>query len=429
MTARNLNRLHYFDGAPFTGTKYGTTFQSLKGAVRRKETLESEDNILWTALHDGGLRAATARVFVFEKNIDAGNGKFFLERIARHPKYGRPIQIKRNLGLGYFAEYYGPVTLGPTIESIRSLILTGLSWPSKEAATLTAFALGGTAINATIPTKSHMSLVTSLAELKREGLPQLVGAQLVKRPNPLSLGGEYLNVQFGWAPIIRDFVSLLELVRDSGNLLREYHNLSQKRLRRQYTFPEKREVSTFTGTSAWPSNLDQDFVIGALGGTAVPSVHRVYTQRTWFSGAYQFALPYGDDFLSQIALWESEANHLLGTRITPETLWNLTAWSWLLDWFANIGDVVSNISHLGRDGLVLHYGYLMQSTRVSAQIHLPGMKPYGFPSDIQERVVLERKMRTQASPYGFGLNTSDFTPKQWAILAALGMSRADGALR
>lgn len=428
MTARNLNRLHYFDGAPFTGTKYGTPFTSLKGAVRRKETLISEDNVFWTALHDGGLRAQTARTLVYGKDLDAGNGKFFLERVARRPKYGQPIQIKRNLGFGNYAEYFGPVTLGPTIDSIRSLILTGLNWPTKEAAELTAFGLGGSAINATLPTKSHISLLVTLAELKREGLPRMFGSSLYRKPSLSSAGKEYLNYEFGWSPIVRDVVALLGLVKDSAALLREYNNLANKRLRRRYHFPDKVVADTFTGGSEWPSNLDTDFVTGALGGTVAPRIARVYTQRTWFSGAYKFTLPYGDDLLSKITRWESEANHLLGTRITPEVLYNLTAWSWLLDWFANIGDVMSNISHIGRDGLVLHYGYLMQSTRVQADVVLPNLKPFGYAHDVSERVVLERKMRVQASPYGFGLTTSDFTPKQWAILAALGLSRADGVL-
>jgi hypothetical protein len=36
----------------------------------------------------------------------------------------------------------------------------------------------------------------------------------------------------------------------------------------------------------------------------------------------------------------------------------------------------------------------------------------------------ERKERWKATPYGFGLNMAGFTDQQWAILAALGMTKS-----
>jgi hypothetical protein len=36
---------------------------------------------------------------------------------------------------------------------------------------------------------------------------------------------------------------------------------------------------------------------------------------------------------------------------------------------------------------------------------------------------VERKERIKATPFGFGLVDSDFTNRQWAILAALGITR------
>lgn len=111
--------------------------------------------------------------------------------------------------------------------------------------------------------------------------------------------------------------------------------------------------------------------------------------------------------------------------MTPETLWNITPWTWLADWFANSGDVISNISAVGADNLVMRYGYLMQeATRKYLTVHS------GFtaletdvPSTFSGAAVYTAKSRIGASPYGFGLTMGDFTPRQVAILAAIGITR------
>jgi hypothetical protein len=77
------------------------------------------------------------------------------------------------------------------------------------------------------------------------------------------------------------------------------------------------------------------------------------------------------------------------------------------------------------DGLVMHYGYVMEHVVESDEIVLSGWTPQkgSFPSDLKIVVVRETKTRLRASPYGFGLTFEDFSPRQLAILAALGISR------
>jgi hypothetical protein len=65
---------------------------------------------------------------------------------------------------------------------------------------------GPAAIKRCAPTSPHVSLSTALAELKREGLPSLPGINLLKDKvaHFRELGGEYLNLEFGWKPIASD---------------------------------------------------------------------------------------------------------------------------------------------------------------------------------------------------------------------------------
>jgi len=120
-----------------------------------------------------------------------------------------------------------------------------------------------------------------------------------------------------------------------------------------------------------------------------------------------------------------KARKILGLEITPEVLWELVPWSWAIDWFANVGDLVKNVHNLSSDGLVMRYGYIMEHSMVrDTYIHVG---PTGFkdPKVVCEpyTFVTETKLRRRATPFGFGLDLSSLTGQQKSILAALGMSR------
>jgi len=150
-----------------------------------------------------------------------------------------------------------------------------------------------------------------------------------------------------------------------------------------------------------------------------------------FSGGFRFYYPEISTALDHLAEIEHNANLLLGTRLDPEVLWNLQPWTWLVDWFINFGDVLGNLSAIISDDLVMQYGYIMMETRISKEITIPrGIRLSNFPGatyfDEKPLVLnleLHQKMRAFASPFGFGLTPEMFTPQQWAILAALGMSQ------
>jgi hypothetical protein len=121
--------------------------------------------------------------------------------------------------------------------------------------------------------------------------------------------------------------------------------------------------------------------------------------------------------------WHSEASKILGTRLTPDTVWNLNPWTWAADWFANTGDLMTNVSNLDTDGLVLQYGYIMDEEssimhRI-ASLHLDA--PYVSPSTVRD-TEYKRCKRLPANPYGFTATLSTLTARQLAIIAALGLS-------
>lgn len=277
---------------------------------------------------------------------------------------------------------------------------------------------GTTAIARVLPTNPSAGLSTFIGEL-REGIPHIVGSSLFRgrigelRKLP---GDEYLNVQFGWAPMVSDLKSFAYSIKNHNQILNQYRRGSDTKIKRRYIVPgNPSTVVSATGTGLFGPDVGYT----QLSGTATQSTE-TYDQR-WFEGAFRYHIPVGSSALDKFHRYESYANYLLGTRITPEVIWNISPWTWFADWFANTGDIIHNISALGSDGLAMQYGYVMSHKR-STQRTLASVTVGGKSLFSQYTLLQERKQRVPGTPYGFGLTVGDFTNRQLAIMAALGMS-------
>lgn len=281
----------------------------------------------------------------------------------------------------------------------------------------TLTAAGGTAISRCIPTNPAASLSTFLGELRRAKdipSPMLLSIYKERTRNLLSnSGGEYLNYVFGWKPMVDDLRSFATTIRDRKATIDQYHRDAGQKVRRQYEFPTERTTTIYDNVRFRTGNVTTGyaFVDGRVE-------HTEETQK-WFSGAFRYYLPDGNSTLGKWERYADEADRLLGTDLTPEVLWNLSPWSWMLDWFGSIGDVMTNISALGHDGTVMQYGYLMERKKVQ-QIWTGSFN--GQP--LKTINSYSTKRRIPASPYGFGVNFESLSTKQLAILAALGLSHS-----
>lgn len=287
-------------------------------------------------------------------------------------------------------------------------------------------ALGSTAIARVKPTNSVAELSTFLGETLRDGLPKLIGNSFWKDKTLTAkkVGNEYLNEKFGWEPMMRDMRDIASAIYHATEVIRQYERDSGRVVRRRYSFPPiSSETSSLIrdGTNA--------YAIGPIYSDMTNSVIRnqgkVYLKQTveirrWFSGAFTYYLPPSGTIAGDAA----RAKKLLGTGLDPETVWNLTPWSWATDWFANTGDVISNLSDFAISGLVLKYGYVMEHSIARNTYVYSG--PTGYAGSTVPPIVSlvsETKIRKRATPFGFGLNWADFSPTQLSIAAALGLSR------
>jgi hypothetical protein len=303
--------------------------------------------------------------------------------------------------------------------------------------------MGAKAIANSLPTNSVAGLSQFLGELK-EGLPSLILSDLKKAKlsnAQKGLGGEYLNYQFGIVPLINDIKAFAEVAVHSQKYIDWFSDHSDKPVRGQFGFKTVRNFDQRSvNTSGFSSTLDpragiwsEDYFPDSTWNNGVTQFLDYSTSRSvWFRGSYQYHLSDATDLRSKAKRYEQLASKLLGSRFTIETLWELTPWSWLIDWKTDIGDVLHNYSAFENDNLVLRYGYLMSKTRWDLNISYDkGLysvkgKPPVYPTLHRWKI---RKERVRSTPYGFGLDPGGFSDKQWAILGALGLTKSPKSLR
>lgn len=296
------------------------------------------------------------------------------------------------------------------------------------------FGLGGTAIARTRPGKPLIDLATTIGELRSEGLPRMFGSMMARAQTVRDVfrqgGNEYLNAQFGWAPLMRDITTLATSARATREILERKEREVTRLIRRRYHFRDDIETVQSTPASHELSTTGPSVPLFSVRHSVVTPVEITHTvTKSYFSGGFRFFYPDYPKAYAALAEIEDKANALLGTRLDPEVLWNLHPWTWLADWFFNTGDLLGNLSALTVDNLVMQYGYIMSETTQTREVTYPaiwqrtGTSTWARASGpLTNTMVKHRKMRSKASPFGFGLNPDSFTESQWAILGALGMS-------
>lgn len=292
--------------------------------------------------------------------------------------------------------------------------------------------LGATAISRCSPTNPHAGLATAIGELKKEGLPDLRLATGRERGYTHAAAENNLKIQFEALPLISDATDLYHAVRDHGKILRQYARDSGRDVRRTYRFPtdvsttlveDKQDLSVLP--YPWKSDL--------RNGNFRRTIRRTTTTNTWFVGSFTYARASGDTGLSKAIQKYQDLNHLLGTGLGPSTVWNLTGWSWLIDYFTNVGDVLANAQMFMIDGLIMRYGYVMQTVEEVTEYALHNTQvatPYlrsgalRLPNPWVATRTLTKSFRRGANPFGFGITHDGLSFRQMSILASLGITRS-----
>jgi hypothetical protein len=230
----------------------------------------------------------------------------------------------------------------------------------------------------------------------------------------------WLNTQFGWLPFLNDLRKfhrtwtkadkiIAYLVRNNGRWIKRGGAVKEEEL-------ETETLASYSDERMYPVLTSQYFPSYPSRGSAI--VQRITRQKVWFEALFRYYIPNINS-----VTWRDEAlSSLYGLNVTPELIWELTPWSWLVDWFTNVGDVLSNMSGAGPvSNLTAKYAYVMGTTETL--IRLTSFAKLSPPTVGTWEYSVSRKSRVEANPFGFGVTWESLTPRQWSILGALGITR------
>jgi hypothetical protein len=414
----------YFQGSFISQNDYPHRIVGRQSTTSRNNSRFRTQKKLDEIARKGELNPVLLNAYEVTRTQD--NGAEF--ETTKHAYVGNRLEARlRHTSGSYNYQYDGPIFAYRNIISPDSAI-----WPSPPSDLYGSMvAKGTTAIANVIPTNPVANTAQFLGEL-REGLPTIPGSSAISRGGPGGFADEYVNVEFGLKPIIKDIQDIWTASQSAEKRIAQLERDSGRIIRRRYSFPP--ELTT------GPVEIVADPFPGSpalrTGSTgAYPSVTGKVTRvrttevRYWFSGAFSYLYPKGDTTSDKMKRAASNLRATFGLDISPELFWELTPWSWAADWISNFGDVMTNISRFSRDGLVMRWGYVMCTWKCTDTYTLTGQSFNGIGSPtLTQSFTTEVKKRVKATPYGFALDPVDFAPRQWAILAALGISRAQGQL-
>lgn len=298
-------------------------------------------------------------------------------------------------------------------------------WPSADLDTDEELAtLGASLVGKLAPTAPHNNVYTSLGELRNDGLPSVPLWNLLRNKNSETLaqrlGGEHLNMEFAIKPTVSDVKKILETVKTADKLWKQYLRDSGKLVRRRMDMDP--EVSTTTEVIAQPGWAFPHTTDSPHWSSIGPvTVITKTTRKRWFSAAYLYYVDKSS--LDGMEGMLEKAQYLYGWKPSPSGVYNLTAWSWLLDWFTNTGDVIDNVSLYLEDPFLVRWAYIMEHITVSKQMSQTVVTNDGKSIRLEVHYEVDSKKRRRVNPFHMGFKGEALNGHQLSILAALGMTK------
>jgi hypothetical protein len=345
----------------------------------------------------------------YPNNRDIG-GPFWIEKrkTVIQPTQVGTVWTGRN-SITYNFDYTGAFLIQPP----------ALTLPSGETK---PDAWGAEAYSKMKPAKPEFGLTNYIVELK--DLTQMLRLRCQSLLG--QIGGNALAYKFGWEPLARDLLKLFELQRAVQNRYKQLLRDEGKPVRRRIKLFESQTDAMTTVVAPSAGNFAP--VLNTYYYNGWPTMTHVTKEadRVWASAEFRYWLPgYHEvrDFR-----WERKLKQALtGDNLNLSTIYNLLPWSWLLDWFTNLGDVVENLETGVADTIHARYFYVMRERALEretfGQIFLKDStgRPVTFNGSAKQ--VSSIKRRVAGDPFGFMTDSNTLSAMQLFILGALGLSR------
>lgn len=245
---------------------------------------------------------------------------------------------------------------------------------------------------------------------------------------PRHVADQFLNHHFGWVPFIGDLSKLLDNVYNGATKLDRLikNNGTWTHVKKTLLESSNSELrfATDNGSMYFPANS----MLGSMEANPNYQIWKTTHRHAYGVGRFRSYVPYLD-------MNAPEAQGVLGTlrrqlllhgaRLSPATVYRATKWTWLADWVSSSGSVVDAINASVLDGMASQYFYLCDTNTVQLEVRQlhPWNARSNAPRSLSTSRFYETKRRVESSPFGFSFAWDSLSPKQLAILGALGITR------
>lgn len=268
---------------------------------------------------------------------------------------------------------------------------------------------------------------------RKENLFNKSGFSVIMQPK--SAADDFINHQFGWAPFVGDMMKFVDIHQNAERYLYDLIRQNDTWIRRKAVLQNdttQNRIGRIYHPSVDPwgtheNGLCDDLVVDGITCKGYCDITEVVETKVWATGQFKYYRPEFDyrnpDNSGNMAALQRLLT-LYGLRINPTVLWKVTPWSWAIDWFTHFGKFIERQDDFITDGIVARDLYLMRTmkryvTKTSYINFSSGARVFTWRREFSTKV---RKIAS--SPYGFDQPWAGLSPKQLAILAAIGISQS-----
>jgi len=239
----------------------------------------------------------------------------------------------------YVTPYVDVALANRTIDGAEPPVNPRLQWSLPNWASTIAYVVA-----ATNPGQPHISLPSFVGELRDfPALFTMFPEALMKsgRGACARVGGSYVGYRFGWRPFLGDLRAMIDFVRQVSARLRWLLALARgKKIKRRCLL--SKEVKKDHG----------DFISNSANGVLLEHRRsRVHRQWTWATTRWAFNPITGYSFFDNFHDWDDVLHY--AWRLTYgvngfgalAAVWELTPWSWFIDWFFNVGQLIGGLNN------------------------------------------------------------------------------------
>jgi len=244
---------------------------------------------------------------------------------------------------------------------------------------------------------------------------------------PEQAANHFLNHQFGWRPFINDLSSISNLVTDAKSLTEELSNRNGKPLKRRVHLNREHFLGRVYHSDegnfcpCYPVTIPWKY----LNGNIIVEMWDEWSSDIFATGVFSFYLPEFDRALQDYnTAWRIVQRYLdvYGVRLTPSTIWSVIPWAWLVSWLTNLGKQIDYLSSILSDSVIALNTFVMRKYTYERKLTISVPFINGPLALTFSRTVKTKQRDGTASPYGFSLSKDLLSPRQLAIIGAIGVT-------